>query len=298
MANVAKLEEVADPRNIAPTALSRIQSLIAAGKLTPQAQIVNFDATIAQYLLTLNKNNRPLRGSNIQNLVSAIERREWRLNGASIVVSKEGELLDGQHRLAAIIHTKRVCPAIFVAGAEQKAFATIDQGRKRTLADLLGINGPSGDPTYAATVRLLYVWYNHPGSFSPGKEPVSMDQLIAFAGKLESLDHSLEMGRKCKKQIGGNVPPTIYAATHYEAMLTNEEEADDFFNALASGADLASNSPILILRNFLLRYESGSTTKHRRYLVAVFAKAWNAWRDGKPLKQLRFAPNEEFPEFL
>jgi hypothetical protein len=62
---------------------------------------------------------------------------QWVLNGAPIVLSSDGSLLDGRARLHACVKSGAPFQALVVKGVSSSAFETIDSVRKRTLADIL-----------------------------------------------------------------------------------------------------------------------------------------------------------------
>ena len=50
-----------------------------------------------------NSSNRPFRMSNCKKVISELLRKKWRLNGETIIISDVGEVISGQHRLAAVV---------------------------------------------------------------------------------------------------------------------------------------------------------------------------------------------------
>ena len=57
----------------------------------------------ARQYLAFNTNNRNLRKAHVEKLANDIKNGRWVYNSATIVFNGDGTLLDGQHRLAAII---------------------------------------------------------------------------------------------------------------------------------------------------------------------------------------------------
>lgn len=60
----------------------------------------------AKSWLLKNVHNRPLRDGLVTTYATDMANEQWQSNGESIKFSSEGELLDGQHRLAAVIFGK------------------------------------------------------------------------------------------------------------------------------------------------------------------------------------------------
>lgn len=72
-------------------------------------------------------------------------------------------VLDGQHRLAAIIHSGKAQDMYVARKVPQSAFAYIDQGNTRTLKDVMDCDGWTDTPTVSAIGRYLWV-YSETGS--------------------------------------------------------------------------------------------------------------------------------------
>jgi hypothetical protein len=84
------------------------------------------------------------------------QRGEWDLNGQTIKVSVDGALLDGQHRLEAVVHSGVTISSVVVRGLSPAARDTIDTGRRRRLADVLAIEGYPDAIALATGVNALY----------------------------------------------------------------------------------------------------------------------------------------------
>lgn len=101
------------------------------------------DATIevitpqkARDYLARNAGNRALRPSWVDTLRLVIQRGEWKLSHQGIALAPDGRLLDGQHRLSAIVAAGRAVPMWVFRNVSPDAFAAMDRGNRRTLADV------------------------------------------------------------------------------------------------------------------------------------------------------------------
>lgn len=96
-------------------------------------------------LLGANLNNRRMNKAHVEKLAAAMRAGEWALNGETIKVSKTGNLLDGQHRCAAVVKSGVTISVLLVTGCDDHIFRTIDKGRARLNSDSLSALGfPSG----------------------------------------------------------------------------------------------------------------------------------------------------------
>ena len=62
------------------------------------------------WLREFNNHNRPLSASVVKTLASTIENGEWKLTHQGIAIDKDINLIDGQHRLAAIVSSDTTIP--------------------------------------------------------------------------------------------------------------------------------------------------------------------------------------------
>ncbi|WP_157509211.1 hypothetical protein [Luteipulveratus halotolerans] len=98
----------------------------------------------ATELLANNPHNRPLVASRVAALVHALESGQWRLTHQGIALAADGALLDGQHRLTAIVRTG-VTVELQVSRMKDDVFDVIDTGRARGArrpASAAGVPGP------------------------------------------------------------------------------------------------------------------------------------------------------------
>lgn len=91
----------------------------------------------AAMLLEGNTGNRPVRPSRVAMLADAIKRGEWMLTHQGIAIAGSGRILDGQHRLLAIIKSGISVQIAVTTGVNEAAFSAIDVHDKRTNADAL-----------------------------------------------------------------------------------------------------------------------------------------------------------------
>lgn len=89
----------------------------------------------AKDLLTRNKANRKVRKHLVTTLARVIERGEWHLTHQGIAVDVQGNLIDGQHRLMAIVRANKAVPMLLSTGLDSDAYTYLDQGMVRTAND-------------------------------------------------------------------------------------------------------------------------------------------------------------------
>lgn len=93
----------------------------------------------AKFILSMNTGNRAIRRTSVATFVKKIQRGEWMCTHQGIAVANTGRLLDGQHRLLAIVETGSTVPLLLSTDCEESLFGGIDCGISRSNADLTAI---------------------------------------------------------------------------------------------------------------------------------------------------------------
>ena len=106
--------------------------------MNPQFQMVTPE--MAKGYLLKNTDNRNKRGWWVSGLANMIKRGEWIPTHQGVAFSKSGKLLDGQHRLEAIIEANISVQMLVVTNVRDDAYKVLDNGIKRTMADLTGMH--------------------------------------------------------------------------------------------------------------------------------------------------------------
>jgi hypothetical protein len=263
-------------------------------KITPMhIRLEIISPAIAKEMLASNTlTNRSISQNNVNSLAEEMKSGRWKVNGDTIRFSKKNELIDGQHRLLAVIKSGVTIETFVLRGVEAESFDTIDQGKNRTAKDVFSIRQEKNCALLAATIGLVNRYLSgtihlHKG-FSPGK----LEELLEeHPGIRESVNHM--------PKTRGLVAGSILAACHYLFSRKDQEAADEFIKTLISGAGLNEDDPRHVLREKLIK---NSLSIHRfdsEYSFALIIKAWNAWRGKKVIRILSFGqdtePKEVFP---
>lgn len=105
-------------------------------------ELVTITPSMAMDLLEHNTLNRPLSDGHVKRIAAQIVDGKWQFNGDTIKIADTKAVVDGQHRLWAIIESKTPVVSGIVYGVPEAAFATVDTLRKnRSGADILSRHG-------------------------------------------------------------------------------------------------------------------------------------------------------------
>lgn len=203
-------------------------------------------------------------------------------------------LIDGQHRLNAVIKAGKPIQSLIVRGVSSDAFDTIDTGKNRSGGDVLALAGESYASGLAATLGYIH-------RYQTGKmlhrQRTSNTELLNLLEKHPGARTSV---KHCHDRTNKLVGPSVLSACHYLFSQIDTEAAYKFIEDLNVGANLASTDPVFVLREKLYQNKAKIQGKLRpSSIMALIIKAWNMRRVGAPcksLKSLRFAPMGKKPE--
>lgn len=106
-----------------------------------KSSVIIVTPSYAKNLLAKNKGNRNIRQRTVKIYASDMKNGRWQLTPQGIIISKNGNLLDGQHRLSAVVMADVSVPMNVTYDVEEGSplGAMLDVGIKRTDKDVLGV---------------------------------------------------------------------------------------------------------------------------------------------------------------
>lgn len=254
--------------------------------VTTRVQTIN--PVEAAKILKKNGQNRPISNNIINRYAALITAGKWHFNGAPIIIAADGTLIDGQHRLYALIKADKKLDLLIVRGLTKDAFSTIDIGRKRTGADALA----TIDSTYAKNRNVLVAAIKYIVSFDKDgvwndttRTPLDYDDLIAFVTKnrkiMSSVDYTSQLTGAKKLATHSSL-----AALHYLFSKKDLEQCNQFFQQFSSGEGLHKSHPVLLLRAKLIDAHHYGKGLRGRDAIPTIIKAWELVREKKTVEQL------------
>lgn len=269
---------------------------LPAGETLPVA--VELTPALAEVLTEpeRNPNNRRVSDYIVARYARDIGWRRWKANGQSIVISREGLLNDGQHRCWAVIEARASIRVVMVFGAERASRDTLDQGKVRTVADVLVMEDTAegGDARYLGAIATFLLTYRTYGGITPPK----IAQRPTRAQIIECVEGTPELSRHLRAIPSFNIVALggrpFLAFCHYIiAERAGFARTREFFEPLLTGAGLAADSPILRVRE-RLRADSGRLKPNEK--LELVLRTWNAWRRGANANHVLITQNNNVPE--
>jgi hypothetical protein len=250
--------------------------------------------------LDRNTANRPLTKRTVREFAEAMRRGDWRVTHQGIAFDTEGALVDGQHRLAAIVEAGIPVEMTVFTEVPVGAFDVLDTGKRRNAADVLAIEGEKSSVMLAAMVRTVWLYEQRPElNWSGGTAGVTNHQIVATLAEHPKLRDYVGLGEQIAGATG-MIKSAAGAASYLVAKANPGTDLTDWFEGIIDGTGLSKGDPRLLFRRVMFahtRKQAGQVMRRRetREHVTLYIKAFNAWKTGTQLTQLRFIPREPVP---
>jgi len=232
---------------------------------------------------------RNLKPSVVARITHAIQSGQWRTTHQAIALDSDGRIVDGQHRLAAIVRAGVPVEVQLARDVPREAFDVIDTGSPRTPGDILRIAGFDNGGALAASTRVLLMYdavvgttdaFNtHRGTFT------TADILrVAHSDRGRQLDRALTPARTtgiALGRMGYSSWLAVLIVLLAEAENVNPDIAIEYLAALREGVNLSAGSPILAVRRHLSSdmglVRSTRMGERAQVGLAMTIKAFNRW---------------------
>lgn len=268
-----------------PAASDRPQPSLSWCRVTPE---------MAGKWLGQNTDNRPLRGGAVRLYSHQMQAGLWRSdNPDPIIFDVAGRLMNGQHRLSAILDSQCEIDLLIGRDFPLDLRDVLDTGKSRNAPDLLSTKYPearSQGASYVAAMRGLEFWRKNPkrGPSETGTANYAIsNQEIADlwetygAGLQEVIQPAIAI-----QTVGLRGGRGLWMTLLYRFSLLDAEKARMFAETVATGARLEEGDPRLVLRNRLLHAEPGRMRTRREFIARLVVNAWNAWRNDETRTRL------------
>lgn len=241
-----------------------------------------------EWLDTRYKDERTLREGKLKAMVRDMMTGHWLFAGDPIRFNESnGKLMDGQHRLSAIV-VSGVGQEFPILNLPEETRATFDTGSARTLGDLLQLGGHVHGRIVAAITRRLVIHFTSDQIGSGGRFVPSRLECVDFIEK--NKDELYLAVNVAMKVVRNRLPmaPSAVGAAYFLCGQKDREQAEYFFDHLATGIGLEENSPITALRGRALR----AVTSTGRPMAPddsfrFTLQAWNLYRAGAPAYRIQ-----------
>ena len=249
-------------------------------------QIENVTPQLASAYLSQNTNNRPLNKSRVQAYANAMMRGEWQFNGDPVRFDEDGCLIDGQHRLSAIVQSSIPMKMLVIRNLPQSTFKTIDVGAKRSPSDLAALAGVKNSTNATAGARLYLTWLATGTIYATVDKSPTSSQILDFVTSNSILDRATTYvcGSRFHKKF---LSPSVSCFLYLAFSTIDEEKAIEFMNEIREPTSVDWQNPAFLLRERITQSSLGKTRLRKNEMVALVMKAWRHWIKGEKVKQLK-----------
>lgn len=248
-------------------------------------------ALAAEWLERNYQSNRVIRWPRVQQLAQCIRAGHWQLTHQGIAFDTDGTLIDGQHRLYAILETGESVPMSVTTNAPTESFGVLDQGLVRQTHELT--TAPWITKDVIATARAMM---QGPRSSSSVLELQDKQAVLAFCEQHEQVLLDVLSRRPNGKARRGVLPAMVCGAVARAWYHCPRERLSDFMAVMTTGVvQGAGDETAIVLRDFLL----GNKTSYGEVgRVGIYRKAQRAIRafvDRETLTKLYATDDDLFP---
>ena len=231
---------------------------------------------VAEEYLGLTVGNRPARKGRVARYAADVANGDWRMTGEPIKFDSSGRLIDGHHRLNAVVVAGKPADFLVARGIDDDANVFIDTGLSRTLGDALHFDGqPTRNASnIAAAARCVYCLRN---GIVTGEGSVPRQDVYALiADNLTRWERVAHEAVHPASLIGAN--RSAWTALTY----ITDAKGRPFRNKIVDGVGLQAGSQPLGLRNALSgRRNQGAPTSALEHFYS-YLRAYDLDAAGQP----------------
>ena len=250
----------------------------------------------AEELLKMNSNNRSVRQSKVDSLAESMKKGEWELSNDAITISEGNVLLNGQHRLLAVIKSGVPCNFIIYTGAPDSSFDIMDTPALRKISDVIqrkgGTNTVRAQTVISYMSRLMDDYKNKWETiyrFDRNSTWTRKESITYYDNNSEAIAKWLNYSCQTIERNIALVPITSLAAfgLFLETILKHpEEKILEFFRQLIIDGK-TNNTTILYARRKLLRHKTKVELLPRGDDARLVFRAWNDFVLGKQVQIIK-----------
>lgn len=251
------------------------------------ATVLQVNQDVARFLLSKNTpRNRRISQSRVKSYRREMEHGQWTI-GDPIKFTQHGELIDGQHRLAAV-DEEMVVPMTVLVGLPDVAAETLDQGIRRSALHIAQFRGVADIDSHVVAAFRMMLYFRCNGSSNTSTFMTSR-QIITCLQKYQNVHEAIIFAKRyCKKSFGLRLASVIGAVAR--AKLSDyplsDSDLDYFLYCFQTGKQLdypktaipRSGDAACVLRNHCLDLKSksagkaaGAAFRDRLFLIAQSA---------------------------
>jgi hypothetical protein len=254
-----------------------------------EARLVSVTPQLAAEWLSTNTDNRPIRKRQVEILAKDMKLGNWLLNSSDmIMIGSNSVLLNGQHRLSAVVESGVTVRMFVLFGAEPDA-TPIDRNIVRSWADIHQMN---------TGVRRHRHWYSIANAMRTGAAKRSA---VRTATEMERFydqhEKAISFATECSEGARRGVNRASVGAVIARAFgHVDRATLKDFADVLRTGiAPSAKYAIVMTLRDWLVTHPAQGGSVSATVAYRKTARALLAFINGERIKTLYEISEEPWP---
>lgn len=233
-----------------------------------------------KYLAQNISNYRTMSNSVVAAYAADMKSGNWKLNGETIKFNKSNMLVDGQHRLAAVIKSGCSVLMMVLTGVPDE-ITTFDIGKNRTIVQIAkanDLNASVANNTTVGAVSMLMKGDKVSASSVPKQKIIEI-----ISKEPQNWSNAYLAVARSKTNAIARKSPVVLAVYVLIKQGNSFDDLSQFFSVVNTGfpIDGVECSPAIVLRNYILsdKYKSEFHNNHGRTLL--FSSTISAFNDFK-----------------
>lgn len=255
----------------------------------PSVETLQVTPQLAKDWLNQNENNRRLRPGVVDAYARQMRNGRWPFTGEPIQRDVNGNLINGQHRLSALVEAGVTLPFVVVSGLPPEVADVVDTQARRSAGDMLERYGELHTRSLGSAVRIALL--QEQGALSTGGQTqIGHTEIRAFIDYNPDIRDAVSLALRVYRGMDAPSPAALAYAI-WRLRRIDRERADQFFIDASEKANLGPNDPALALaRRFAEIRRTKKRTPVEEQLTLIY-RAWNARRKGRTLAMVKAVHN-------
>jgi hypothetical protein len=255
--------------------------------MSSRSELTLVTPKMAAQWLSNNPSNRNVLEKVVDMYARDMANGKWLVTGASIGLDESEALLDGQHRLQAIIKSGVSVWMYVTTGLDKAAQAVMDMPIRRAPADNLHMQGELNASTLVAIVRLAIA---HERGITIGRSviPLSNSEIYEWVQCNPEVREATAIAVRHSKKILCSASSVGFSCWLIWGTVGNWYEIDEFWSAASEKIGLRHGDPVIALTNRFVQDKAQHKSMPPVAVVSAIVRAWNLRRVGKTMTLVKY----------
>ncbi len=253
-------------------------------KKAPVCLLLLTPAIAKEFLENNLDGNRNVRKNKVEEYVEQINQGEWNpLTGDLLRITKDGVLIDGQHRCHAVVKSGNPAWVLFCDEFQERDYKKVDAGMSRKASDAVGDTNTAALASFL--IRSKQQTLN--ATFNAAGRRLANSEVAQFAEKhRKAISSALAHGERCYV-TNGRGGRSAYGWAWLAFHSIDDECAKRFFEELESEIVLTRMFSVFRRRIAKIGAERGTRAfLSSKALFQLLFPLWNAYSEGRDLARI------------